>query len=194
MRRMLGVLRRGAGAGRRGRHGLAGANGTSRSPARAAAGAARARCAGRAGARHRPRRLGIERAGRPFELSSAAGLTVYRIVQEALTNVLKHADEPGSVEVRLAFDDPDLSVRVTDDGRATVPVPAAVRAAAVTARERWRGRQRERAAGHGRWPRAGRHGGAGHRLRRARSGPGPPRGGGWEVEAMLRDCKAPAPA
>ena len=33
----------------------------------------------------------VERSGRSFEVSEAAGLTIYRIVQEALTNVLKHA-------------------------------------------------------------------------------------------------------
>ncbi len=35
----------------------------------------------------------VRRVGVPFELSSAAGLTVYRVVQEALTNALKHAEE-----------------------------------------------------------------------------------------------------
>ncbi len=56
------------------------------------------------------------RTGRPFAVSEAAGLTVYRIVQEALTNTLKHAHTPASVEVSLGFDDPDISVRVADDG------------------------------------------------------------------------------
>ena len=37
--------------------------------------------------------------GGPFDISGAAGLTVYRIVQEALTNALKHATDPPSVEV-----------------------------------------------------------------------------------------------
>ena len=60
----------------------------------------------------------VERAGRPFDLSGAAGLTVYRIVQEALTNALEARGRTGrSVEVCLDFDDPDVSVRVTDDGR-----------------------------------------------------------------------------
>ena len=67
--------------------------------------------------------VALECSGRPFPVSGAAGLTVYRIVQEALTNALKHAREPASVRVRLEFDDPDISVRVTDDGRTDVPVP-----------------------------------------------------------------------
>jgi signal transduction histidine kinase len=43
------------------------------------------------------------------------GLTVYRITQEALTNVLKHAG-PASAEVHLRFGS-ELEVTVTDDGR-----------------------------------------------------------------------------
>src|SRR6202044_1669244 len=68
--------------------------------------------------------VSVRYAGVPFEVSDAAGLTVYRVVQEALTNALKHADEPTSVEVRLAFADPDLAVRITDDGQAKVTVPS----------------------------------------------------------------------
>ena len=41
--------------------------------------------------------VALECSGRPFPVSGAAGLTVYRIVQEALTNALKHAREPASV-------------------------------------------------------------------------------------------------
>ena len=74
--------------------------------------------------------VSVRRVGAPFEVSDAAGLTVYRVVQEALTNALKHAEEPTSVEVRLAFADPDLAVRVTDNGRARVTVPPSSPAAA----------------------------------------------------------------
>ncbi len=66
--------------------------------------------------------VSVERAGRPFSVSEAAGLTVYRIVQEALTNALKHAHDPASVEVTLEYRDPDISLRVTDDGHSAVPV------------------------------------------------------------------------
>jgi signal transduction histidine kinase len=115
--------------------------------------------------------------GRPFEVSGAAGLTVYRVVQEALTNALKHADEPTHVEVRLAFADPDVAVGVIDDGRARVTMPSSTAAAPRSE------------GGHGLAGMAERAAAFGGTLR---AGPGP--GGGWEVEAMLHDCKAPVPA
>jgi len=126
--------------------------------------------------------IALERSGRPFAVSGAAGLTVYRIVQEALTNALKHADEPASVEVRLEFNDPDISVRVTDDGRTRVPVPAD-------------GGLHPAANGNGRRSGGGGHGVAGMAERAAAFGgtleAGPRPAGGWEVMATLRDCKAP---
>ena len=121
--------------------------------------------------------VSVRREGRPFEVSGAAGLTVYRVVQEALTNALKHADEPTCVEVRLAFADPDVAVRITDNGRARVTVPSSSPAAPVSE------------GGHGLTGMAERATAFGGTLR---AGPGP--GGGWEVEAMLHDCKIPAPA
>ena len=128
--------------------------------------------------------VAVERSGRPFAVSGAAGLTAYRIVQEALTNVLKHAEEPASVEVRLEFNDPDLSVRVTDDGRTAVPVPA-------------HGNGHHSANGNGRTGGGG-HGVAGMAERAAAFGgtleAGPRPAGGWEVMATLRDCKAPTTA
>lgn len=43
-------------------------------------------------------------------------LTAYRIIQEALTNTMKHAG-PATAEVRVAFHDDALTAAVTDDGR-----------------------------------------------------------------------------
>ncbi len=123
--------------------------------------------------------VSLERSGRPFEVTGAAGLTVYRIVQEALTNALKHAEALGTVEVGLAFDDPDVSVRVLDDGRTKVTTPGPANG-----------------NGHGRPVRAsgGGHGVAGMAERAAAFGgtldAGPRAAGGWEVMATLRDCKA----
>ena len=129
--------------------------------------------------------VSVERSGRPFEVSDAAGLTAYRIVQEALTNALKHAEEPDSVVVRVAFQDPDISVRVTDDGRTKVaaPVPGS-RPGDVN------GNGKAGGGGSG-----GGHGLAGMAERAAAFGgtlhAGPRSNGGWEVNATLRDCKAP---
>jgi len=124
----------------------------------------------------------LERAGQPFAVSGAAGLTVYRIVQEALTNALKHAEDPALVEVCLDFDDPDISVRVRDDGHA--------RAAAPGATANGNGQRRAHTNGSG-----GGHGVAGLAERAAAFGgrlsAGPVPSGGWEVRATLRDCKAP---
>jgi signal transduction histidine kinase len=125
--------------------------------------------------------------GRPFELTSAAGLTVYRMVQEALTNVLKHAAEPSAVEVRLEFDEPDVTVRVTDDGRARVGAPAP----GTPGRHSPDGTGPGSSAGSG-------HGLAGMAERTTAFGgtltARPRPAGGWEVVAVLRECKAPAPA
>jgi signal transduction histidine kinase len=54
--------------------------------------------------------------GTPRRLSPAVELSAYRIVQEALTNVLKHAG-PAQVEVAVRYQDDGLVLRVTDDGR-----------------------------------------------------------------------------
>ena len=72
----------------------------------------------------RLRRAGLDitvvRRGEAPEVPEDVGLTVYRIVQEALTNVLKHAG-PAAVTVELALTHEQgadqLGVTVTDDGR-----------------------------------------------------------------------------
>jgi signal transduction histidine kinase len=55
--------------------------------------------------------------GVPASLPAAVDLSAYRIVQEALTNTLKHAGPGAGAAVRLAFDADRLLVEVTDDGR-----------------------------------------------------------------------------
>jgi len=54
--------------------------------------------------------------GMPGPLDPGVALTVYRIVQEALTNALKHAGA-AAVEVRLLFGMQELVVEVSDTGR-----------------------------------------------------------------------------
>jgi signal transduction histidine kinase len=68
----------------------------------------------------------IVRDGEPGEVPEDVSLTIYRIIQESLTNVLKHAG-PASATVRLCFGR-DLEVTITDDGRgaaAALDKPAA---------------------------------------------------------------------
>ncbi|MDF5756459.1 histidine kinase [Spongiactinospora sp. TRM90649] len=55
--------------------------------------------------------------GDPRPLSPAAGLAVYRLVQESLTNVVKHAGAGARAAVELDWADDDLRVRISDDGR-----------------------------------------------------------------------------
>ena len=60
-------------------------------------------------------------AGTPRDLPAGLGLAVYRVVQEALTNVIRHAGKP-QTEVRLTYEPAALVVEVANDGR---PIPAA---------------------------------------------------------------------
>jgi signal transduction histidine kinase len=62
-----------------------------------------------------PTELVIEGTQRP--LGPGVELAVYRIVQEALTNVRKHAGGAASATVCLAYGDDELVLEVTDDGR-----------------------------------------------------------------------------
>jgi signal transduction histidine kinase len=55
-------------------------------------------------------------AGRVRPLPGAVAATVFRVVQEALTNTVRHAGAR-TVTVQLTYGDDDLCVRVTDDGR-----------------------------------------------------------------------------
>lgn len=109
--------------------------------------------------------VSYERTGAVRGLPAALEATVHRVVQEALTNVVKHAGA-SRVSVRLEYGARELAVTVTDDGRG----PASG------------GRGSEAApGGHGLIgirERAAAHGGA------AVAGPGPG-GSGFEVRVVL---------
>ncbi len=124
---------------------------------------------------------------------AAAQLAVYRVAQEALTNVLRHAPSGTRAEVRVRLSGGAVTVDVTDDGhgaRATAPVShtvsETVSPAVSPAGDSVRGAADGAHDGHG--PRSGR-GIAGMRERVAvyggelRAGPLP--GGGWRVTARL---------
>ena len=99
--------------------------------------------------------------GTPAAMPPGAELTVYRIVQEALTNTLKHAEGPSRVSVAIAYRPDSVTVDVQDDGARLV-------------------RPQTRTAGHGLTgmrERAAVYGGA------VSAGPGP--AGGWHICARL---------
>ncbi len=132
MRRMLGALRQADDADARadGTGLVAAGSGLSAQPATPADGAAAplfpapgladldrlvARTAG-AGVR-----VDLTRFGEPRDLPASIDLSAYRIVQEALTNVVKHA-RTSSCRVLLGYRDDELTIEVTDDG-AGMPAP-----------------------------------------------------------------------
>ncbi|WP_127506171.1 sensor histidine kinase [Actinoplanes solisilvae] len=61
-------------------------------------------------------RISLSIEGVPDVVPAAVDLSAYRIVQEALTNTLKHAGRDAGARVRLEFDPRCLRVEVADDG------------------------------------------------------------------------------
>jgi signal transduction histidine kinase len=59
----------------------------------------------------------LDVAGQPRRLRPGPSLAAYRVVQEALTNTLKHAGPQAQATVRLRYGSSTLSVGVDDDGR-----------------------------------------------------------------------------
>jgi signal transduction histidine kinase len=104
-----------------------------------------------------PTRLTVT--GRPAPLAAGTQLAVHRLVQEALTNTLRHGRGVRGASVSMAWGPGELAVEVVDDGE---PVVAPVRAG---------------------------HGLVGMRERVAARGgaveAGPRSGGGWRVAAVL---------
>jgi signal transduction histidine kinase len=77
----------------------------------------------------------VRRRGDPVQLPAGQELTAFRIVQEALTNTLKHSGA-SSARVSLDFEPTQLTIEVVDDGRGGASMAADPDAA-------------ERAGGHG---------------------------------------------
>ncbi|MFB4314968.1 sensor histidine kinase [Actinomadura sp. 21ATH] len=106
----------------------------------------------------------VTQEGMPRDWSPGAGLAVYRIVQEAFTNTLKHAGPAARIELRLRYLPDGVELEVVDDG----------------ALRRWPGAGRTGTGGHGlvgMAERAGAYGGG------VEAGPRP--GSGWRVAARL---------
>ena len=57
--------------------------------------------------------------GEPRPLAPGIDLSAYRIVQEALTNALKHAG-PASARVTIRYGDNDLDIEIADDGQGAI--------------------------------------------------------------------------
>jgi signal transduction histidine kinase len=98
--------------------------------------------------------------GSPLCLGEGLQLTVYRLVQEALTNVIKHARGATAAEVRVRYGNGAIDVQVDDDGRPS--------AGLATGIGRGLAGMRERGAAYGGTVAAG-----------------PRPGGGWRVRASL---------
>ncbi len=103
----------------------------------------------------------VDRTGDELGLPPILDQAAYRITQEALTNVLKHAGPGAAATVRLAFDPSGVEVEVTDDG------PGRTGGLAIGSRKGLIG-MRERVE-----------------LFRGRFSAGPMEGGGFRVSARL---------
>jgi signal transduction histidine kinase len=62
----------------------------------------------------------LNRLGEPRPLPAAIDLTAYRIIQESLTNAIRHAGS-ATATVTLDYDETVLRVAVTDTGRGVIP-------------------------------------------------------------------------
>jgi len=100
--------------------------------------------------------------GDPGGVSPAMELAVYRIVQESLTNVLRHAGRDVHATVQVDMDDTSVKVTIVDDGRGPAALESHLGSGTGIAG------MRERTAAFG-----------GH------LDAGPRAGGGWRVQAVM---------
>lgn len=107
-------------------------------------------------------RVALTTEGVPGAWGPGAGLAIYRIVQEALTNALKHAGPEASAHVRLRYRDDGADLEISDDGAYRPATSAPADGHGLTG-------MTERAAAYG-----------GHLEA------GPRAGGGWRVRVGLR--------
>jgi signal transduction histidine kinase len=73
----------------------------------------------------------LEVTGRPVELPSAVDHSVYRLVQEALTNAKRYAGN-AQVHVRVGYEPASVEVEVLDDGPGTGTRPGGGASGTVT--------------------------------------------------------------
>ena len=59
-------------------------------------------------------RVATSTTGTPYELGAGAELAMYRVVQESLTNALKHGDRSGSTTLSIAYSPDELVVDVVN--------------------------------------------------------------------------------
>jgi signal transduction histidine kinase len=103
--------------------------------------------------------------GDPTDVALTTQLAIYRIVQESLTNVLKHARNVTRVVVTINYHSDRVRVQIVNDGGPSAPQVSAFPGHGLAG-------MRERSALHG---------GQFHA--------GPTRGGGWEVLADMKLTK-----
>jgi signal transduction histidine kinase len=70
------------------------------------------------------RAVTLEVTGDPDGLPASAALQAYRIIQEALTNMIKHAPADATGHVTVAFGPPKIRIEVTNTGGRASPAPA----------------------------------------------------------------------
>ncbi|HZC22276.1 MAG TPA: ATP-binding protein [Candidatus Binatia bacterium] len=79
--------------------------------------------------------ISYEKQGQPFEVDSAAGVHIYRVLQEALNNVIRHSGAK-QASVRLKFLEQTLDLEVEDRGAGFLERPSRRGIGLVAMRER----------------------------------------------------------